>query len=438
VLEKPVRQPYMCTTITRICLSKRKQTQKNNSNKVMNVGSFKVTQRVSTIEYAIRDVIEFAKDLERKGKDITYLNIGDPVKFDFDTPQHIKQALCEAVNAGDNWYGPSEGLLELREAICRKEKRVNDIDISPENVLVTTGVSEAIFMLMAALIDKGDEVLVPGPTYPPYTSYAKFFDGKPIAYKTVEEEGWKPAVADIRLKISKKTKALVIINPNNPCGALYDEQTLREIVDLAAEHNLVILSDEIYDRIVYGEKFVSTARIAKDYPVIGLNGFSKAYLATGWRLGYFYLHDPTEKLSALKESVRKESRIRLCTNTPVQKAGIAALDGPQTHITKMVEKLRRRRDYTWKRLNEIQGISCTQPKGAFYVFPRIHGVGARWKTDFQFVLSVLQETGILFVHGSGFCDTYGVGHVRGVFLPPLEVLESALDKLENFMKHYGT
>ena len=394
-----------------------------------------MTQRVSMIEYAIRDVIEFARDLERKGKDITYLNIGDPVKFDFDTPEHVKQALCEAVNAGDNWYGPSEGLLELREAICRKEKRVSDVDLSPENVLVTTGVSEAIFMLMAALVDKGDEVLVPGPTYPPYTSYAKLFDGKPIAYRTVEEEGWKPAVEDIRLKISKKTKALVIINPNNPCGALYDEQTLREIVDLAAEHNLVILSDEIYDRIVYGEKFVSTARIAKDYPVIGLNGFSKAYLVTGWRLGYFYFHDPTEKLNALMESVRKESRIRLCTNTPVQKAGIAALQGPQTHITKMVEKLRRRRDYTWKRLNEIQGISCTQPKGAFYVFPRIHEVGERWKTDFQFVLSVLRETGILFVHGSGFCDTYGVSHVRGVFLPPLGVLESALDKLENFMKH---
>jgi alanine-synthesizing transaminase len=393
----------------------------------------KVTERTSTIKYAIRDVIEFAKKLETKGKTITYLNIGDPVKFDFDTPEHVKQALFDAVKAGENWYGPSEGILELREAICKKEKRVNNIDISPENVLVTTGVSEGIFMVMAAIIDKGDEILVPGPTYPPYTSYAKFFEGKPIAYKTVEEEGWQPDVENIRSKISEKTKGIVIINPNNPCGAVYSESTVKKIVDLAVENDLLVLSDEIYDRIVYEEQFVSTARIAKDFPVVGLNGFSKAYLATGWRLGYFYFHDPEGKLEMLEESVKKESRIRLCTNTPVQKAGVAALNGPQEHITKMVEKLRKRRDYTWKRLNEIEGISCTKPKGAFYVFPRIHDVGRRWKTDLEFVLDVLEKTGVLFVHGSGFCNTYGAGHVRVVFLPPIGVLENAFDMLEKFM-----
>ncbi len=394
---------------------------------------FKVTERVSTIKYAIRDVTEFAKKIEKTGKKITYLNIGDPVKFDFDTPRHIKLALFEAVKAGANWYGPSEGLLELREAICKKEKRVNNIDISPENVIVTTGVSEGIFMIMAAIIDRGDEILVPGPTYPPYASYAKFFEGKPISYKTVEEKGWKPDVEDIRAKISRKTRGVVIINPNNPCGAVYDENTVKGIVDLAAENDLLVLSDEIYDRIVYEDRFVSTACIAKDFPVVGLNGFSKAYLATGWRLGYFYFHDPERKLEALEESAKKESRIRLCTNTPIQKAGVAALNGPQEHITEMVEKLRKRRDYAWKRLNEIEGISCTKPKGAFYVFPRIHGIGQRWKTDLEFVLDVLEKTGVLFVHGSGFCDTYGVGHVRGVFLPPIEILENAFNMLEKFM-----
>jgi len=394
----------------------------------------KVTKRTSTIKYAIRDVIGFAKKLEKKGKQITYLNIGDPVKFDFDTPEHVKQALFEAVKAGENWYGPSEGLLELREAICKKEKRVNNIDILPENVIVTTGVSEGIFMVMAAIIEKGDEILVPGPTYPPYTSYAKFFEGKPVSYKTVEEEGWQPDIEDMQLKISEKTKGIVIINPNNPCGAVYDENTVKKIVDLAAENDLLVLSDEIYDRIVYEEQFISTASIAKDFPVVGLNGFSKAYLATGWRLGYFYFHDPEGRLEMLKESVKKESRIRLCTNTPVQKAGVAALNGSQEHITKMVEKLRKRRDYAWKRLNEIEGISCTKPKGAFYVFPRIHDVGHRWKTDLEFVLDVLEKTGVLFVHGSGFCNTYGIGHVRGVFLPPIGVLENAFDRLEKFMK----
>lgn len=394
---------------------------------------FKATERVSRIRYAIRDVIEFAKKLEKTGRHITYLNIGDPVKFDFDTPEHIKAALFDAVRAGENWYGASEGDPELREAICKKEKQVNNVDISPDDVIVTTGVSEAIFMIMAALLEEDDEILVPGPTYPPYTSYANFFQGKPIAYRTIEEEAWKPDIEDLRRKISSKTKGIAIINPNNPCGAVYDRKTVGAIVDLAAENNLVILSDEIYDRIVYEEEFVSTAPIAKDYPVIGLNGFSKTYLATGWRLGYLYFYDPEGRMEQLKESVKKESRIRLCTNTPIQRAGIAALNGPQDHIKAMVEKLRRRRDYTWKRLNDIEGITCAKPHGAFYVFPKVHEIGQRWKTDMDFVLDMLEKTGVLFVHGSGFCETYGTGHFRGVFLPPIEVLEEAFNRLEEFM-----
>lgn len=395
---------------------------------------FEPTERVGSIKYAIRDVIEFAKKVEKTGKKITYLNIGDPVKFDFDTPAHVKHALFEAVKDGVNWYGPSEGLWDLRVAICEKEKRVNNIDISPGNVVVTTGVSEGIFMIMAAMVDRGDEVLVPGPTYPPYTSYVRFFEGKPVPYRTIEEEGWKPDVEDIKSKISNRTKGIVIINPNNPCGAVYNKKTVAKIVDLAAENSLIILSDEIYDRIVYEEGFVSTSHIAKDFPVVGLNGFSKAYLATGWRLGYLYFHDPEEKLEAFKESVKRESRIRLCTNTPVQRAGVAALNGPQGHITKMVDELRKRRDYAWKRLNEIEGIRCAKPKGAFYVFPRILEVGIRWRTDLEFVLDVLRDTGVLFVHGSGFCSIFGRGHFRSVFLPPTKVLERAFDMLETFMK----
>lgn len=394
---------------------------------------FKVTKRVSRIRYAIRDVIEFAKKFEKTGRHVTYLNIGDPVKFDFDTPEHVKAALFDAVRAGENWYGASEGDPELREAICKKEKQVNKVDISPDDVIVTTGVSEAIFMIMAALLEEDDEILVPGPTYPPYASHASFFQGRPIAYRTIEEEGWIPDIEDLRRKISSKTRGIVIINPNNPCGAVYDRKTVRAIVDLAAENNLAILSDEIYDRIVYEEEFVSTAPIAKDYPVIGLNGFSKTYLATGWRLGYLYFYDPEGRMEQLKESVKKEARIRLCTNTPIQRAGVAALNGPQDHIKVMVEKLRRRRDYTWKRLNEIEGITCAKPYGAFYVFPKVHEIGQRWKTDMNFVLDVLEKTGVLFVHGSGFCETYGTGHFRGVFLPQIEVLEEALNRLEEFM-----
>lgn len=394
----------------------------------------KVTERVRTIEYAIRDVIVHAKQVAKTGKKIFYLNIGDPVAFDFDTPAHIKQALIKAVEEGQNAYCASEGLPELRQAISNKEKRVNGVDVSAENVIVTTGISEGIQMVMAALINAGDEILLPGPTYPPYISYAKFFGGKPVTYETVEENGWQPNIDDLRGKISKKTRGIAIINPNNPCGALYDERVVKQILDLAGEYDLPILSDEIYDQIIYEKRFVSTAHLAKDVPVVGLNGFSKAYLMTGWRLGYLYFHDQNGELQELKQCIEKEARIRLCANTPVQKAGVAALNGPQDHVRKTVEKLRQRRNFSWKRLNEIEGISCARPEGAFYVFPKIHQIGSRWKADSEFTLDLLKETGVLFVHGSGFDPIYGAGHVRGVILPPIETLEQAFSEVERFMK----
>jgi alanine-synthesizing transaminase len=393
----------------------------------------RVTERVSDIEYAIRDVIPYARKLEKKGKEIIYLNIGDPVKFGFDTPEHVKQALAKAVKKGFNGYSSSEGVLELRKAVCEKEKKVNSVEISPENVIITSGISEAIQVIMAAIVDKGDEILVPGPTYPPYISYVKFFGGKPVSYRTVEENGWQPDVNDIRSKVTNATRGIVIINPNNPCGALYDEKIVREMVNLAGEYSLLLISDEIYDRIVYEKKFVSTSRLAEDVPVLGLNGFSKAYLMTGWRLGYMYFYDPEGKLRELRDNVVKEARIRLCCNTPVQRAGTEALRGPQDHIKEMVEKLRERRDYSLKRLNEIDGISCTKPEGAFYVFPKVHEIGSQWKNDFEFVRDVLENTGILLVHGSGFDVTYGSGHFRGVFLPSIEILKTAFDRLERFM-----
>jgi alanine-synthesizing transaminase len=394
----------------------------------------KVTERVRNIEYAIRDVVVQAKQIAKTGKKIFYLNIGDPVAFDFDTPRHVKQALSKAVEEGANAYSPSEGLPELRQAICQKEKRINGVDVSADDVIVTSGISEGIQMVMAALIDAGDEILLPGPTYPPYISYAKFFGGKPVTYETVEEGGWQPNIDDVRSKISEKTRGIVIINPNNPCGAIYEEKAVKQVLDFAGEHNIPVLSDEIYDQIVYEKKFVSTAHLAKDVPVIGFNGFSKSYLMTGWRLGYVYFNDKEDELQELKQCIEKEARIRLCANTPVQKAGVAALNGPQDHVSEMVEKLRRRRDYSLKRLNEMDEISCRKPEGAFYVFPKIHAVGRKWKTDVEFVLDLLRETGVLLVHGSGFDPVYGLGHVRGVFLPPIETLEQAFNEVERFME----
>jgi len=396
----------------------------------------KATERVRTIEYAIRDIMVHAKQVAKTGKKIYYLNIGDPNAFDFDTPPHIKQALIEAVKEGANAYSPSEGLPELRQAISQKEKRVNSVEVSADNIIVTSGISEGIQMVMAALIDSGDEILLPGPTYPPYLSYARFFGGKPITYETVEENGWQPNVDDMRKKISKRTRAIAIINPNNPCGALYEQKVVTQVLDLAGEYDIPVLSDEIYDQLVFDKKFVSTAHLAKDVPVIGLNGFSKAYLMTGWRLGYVYFCSQEDRLQELKQCIEKEARIRLCANTPVQKAGVAALNGPQDHIKETVEKLRQRSSYAWKRLNKIEGVSCAKPEAAFYVFPRIHAVGSKWKTDLEFALDLLRETGVLFVHGSGFDPVYGAGHVRVVVLPPVETLEQACNEVERFMKNH--
>jgi aspartate/methionine/tyrosine aminotransferase len=364
------------------------------------------------------------------------LNIGDPNAFDFDTPPYIRKALIKAVEEKANFYSPSEGLPELREAISQKEKRVNSVQISAEDVVVTSGISEGIQMIMAALVNPGDEILLPGPTYPPYISYTKFFGGNPVTYETVEDNGWQPNIDDLRKKVSKKTRAIVVINPNNPCGALYEKKVVKEIVDLAGENDLPVLSDEIYDQIVFDRKLASTAHLAEDVPVIGLNGFSKVYLMTGWRLGYLYFHSPNGRLKKIRECVEKEARIRLCANTPVQKAGVAALNGPQDHIKLTVEKIRERSLFAWKRLNEIEGISCAKPEAAFYVFPKIHGVGRKWKTDMEFVLELLNETGVLFVHGSGFDPVYGAGHVRGVVLPSIATLEKALDETERFMKKH--
>jgi alanine-synthesizing transaminase len=399
--------------------------------------ALKITARVQNLEYAIRDVVGHARELEKQGKDVIYLNIGDPLLFDFETPENVKAALIQAVNEGFNRYSPSEGLPELREAICEKEKKVGGIDVLPENVIVSNGVSEGIQMVLGALVDEGSEILVPGPAYPPYISYTEFFGGKAVQYRTSEENGWQPDLDDVRAKINGSTRAMVIINPNNPCGALYDKKVVKAMTDLAGEYGIPVISDEIYDQIAYDE-LVSTARVAKDVPVIGLNGFSKVYLMTGWRLGYMYFTGQDEKLlEELREHVTKEARIRLSANTPVQMAAVEALRGPQNHISGMVEKLRERRDYSHRRLNKIDGISCAEPKGAFYFFPKVDGIGSRWKNDMAFVRDLLEYSGVVFVHGSGFGALYGSGHFRGVFLPPIDTLEKAFNRLDSFMTQKG-
>ena len=392
-----------------------------------------VADRARRIEYAIRDILGIAQQVEKSGKKVIYLNIGDPARFDFQTPSHVRKALAKAADAGFNYYASSEGLRALREAVVEKEWRINSVRLSGDDVIITSGISEGIHFLMGTLVQAGDEVLVPGPTYPPYTSFVKFFGGTPVAYRTIEEHEWLPDLDDLSKKITDKTRALVIVNPNNPTGSLYDERTLRGMLDIAAEHDLLVASDEIYDRLVYDSKFTSTAAIAKDVAVVGLNGFSKTYVMTGWRLGYLYFHDPANLLTELKEAIAKQSRIRLSAVTPVQYAAVRALKGSQKHIATMVRILKERRDHFLRRIRAIEGITCTTPKGAFYLFPKV-ALGRRWNSDKDFAVDLVKRTGVLVVNGSGFDQVYGAGHFRTVFLPPLDVIDEAADRIEQFMR----
>ena len=387
----------------------------------------KVSNRISNVEYAIRDITLHAKQYEKAGKKIIYLNIGDPVKYDFPTPDHIKQALIDAVNSNFNYYADSEGILELRQAIVKKESQ-KGLSINVEDVLVTNGISEGLDMVTASIVEPNSEILMPGPYYPPYASYVKFYGGKPIEFK-ITEDG-TPDLDDIKSKITPKTGALCVINPNNPTGEVFDSKSLKQLIDVANEHDIYIICDEIYDRLVFDKEFTGIGKVAKDAPVILLNGFSKVYLMTGWRCGYICMNSDCQKLENIRNNIPKLARVRIATNLPVQKAAVAALEGPQEYIAQTVTKLKKRRDLVVKRLNEIDGISCKLPNGAFYTFPKILHNG--WKDDKDFVLDLLDKTGILTVHGSGFGES-GKGHFRIVYLPEEQVLEQAMDKLNDFV-----
>jgi tyrosine/nicotianamine family aminotransferase len=394
----------------------------------------KASKRSQGVSYAIREIVIPARELEKKGVKVLHLNIGDPNAYDFDTPQHIKDALCKIVNDGHNGYSASEGDPELRKAIIEREKKRNNVDYKLEDVCVTTGVTEALQILLNASLDTNDELLIPGPTYPQYTIITRFNDANPIPYCCIEEEGWQPDVDNIRSKISNRTKGIILINPNNPTGALYSRKVIKEIVDVAGEYNVPIISDEIYDDMVFEDKQYATSTIAKDVPVITFNGFSKVYLMPGWRIGYVLFHHSGE-LDEIQDAFMRIARSRLCANSICQLACIEALKGPQDHIIEVNKKLRQRRDFSYKRLNEIQGISTAKPEGAFYIFPKIEAMNKGiWNTDKEFVLDLLKEAHVLVVNGSGFCSVYGKNHFRAVILPTMEMLEEAFNKIEVFMK----
>ena len=393
----------------------------------------KISKRVEGVEYAIRDIVQAARAVQDRGISIDYLNIGDPVQAGFGPPANVKQALIDAINRGENYYAPSEGIPELREAIARKES-AKGMQVSPDDVIVTNGVSEALDMVISSIVEDGDEVLLPGPYYPPYASYVRLRGGTPVEFAMNLEES-SADIADIKSKITPRTVAICLISPNNPSGVVFDKQSLKAIIEIAQEHGLYLICDEIYDYITFEKDgFVGVGSVAGSAPVIILNGFSKVHLMTGWRVGYVAFNGASAALDAIRQNLPKLARVRIASSMPVQYAALESLRGPQDYIAEFVSEVRRRRDYIIPRLNEIPGISCAMPRGAFYAFPKIHDCNEKFGSDKNFVMSLLETKGVLSVHGSGFGEQYGSGHFRIVYLPDVPVLESAASKIEEFVK----
>ena len=407
----------------------RVQTNKNLTGLNTCLDALKISKKVAGVEYAIRDIVTAARKLEVQGKHVDYLNIGDPVQYGFQPPDNVKNALITAVKDGRNYYSKSEGLPELQSAIAEKENQ-KGFSISGDDILVTNGVSEALDMIIASIVEEGDEVLLPGPYYPPYASYIRLHGGIPIEFG-VDLDNSTPNFDDIRSKITPRTVAICLISPNNPTGVVFSEKSLKNLIDIANEHNIYVICDEIYDQIIYDEKFFGIGKVSGDSPVIILNGFSKVHLMTGWRIGYIAFNQSAQ-LESLKKHLPKLARVRISTNMPVQYAALESLRGPQDYIGEFISQLKYRRDLTVKRLNEISGLSCPVPRGAFYAFPKIEN--NPYATDQEFVLKLLESKGVLTVHGSGFGEKFGSGHFRLVFLPEIKILESALDKIEDFMR----
>ncbi len=386
------------------------------------------SHRTEHIEYAIRDILFEANRRKESGGDLIYLNIGDPVLFGFHTPRHLLDATYQAMLEDHTCYSASEGVPEAIEAIRREAERKG---IKPHEILITTGASEAIDFALSALVNKGENVLVPSPGYPLYNALLSRLIGEARPYLLNEEKDWQPDIEHMESQIDEKTRAIVLINPNNPTGAVYSRETLLQVIELARKYDLLIMSDEIYDKLILnGKEHISIASLDRDLPMVTFNGLSKSYLAPGFRIGWSIVSGAPELVEDYTEAMRKLARARLCASHPKQFAIPVALNGNQDHLKDTRQKLRSRRDLTIERLNAIPGISCQEPEGAFYAFPRIE----LDVNDQDFVKRLIRETGVVVVHGSGFGSLPETPHFRLVFLPEEQVLNEAYDRLEKFMK----
>jgi alanine-synthesizing transaminase len=400
-----------------------------------------VTQshKLANVCYEIRGpVLAEAKRLEDEGHRILKLNIGNPAPFGFEAPDDILVDVIQALPTAQG-YSDSKGILPARRAIVQHYEVRDFPEVEIDDIYLGNGVSELIVMAMQGLLNDGDEVLIPAPDYPLWTAAASLAGGRPVHYVCDEQADWAPDLDDIASKITDRTKAIVVINPNNPTGAVYPVEVLQGIVDLARKHELIIMADEIYDKILYDDaKHTSIAGLAPDLFCLTFNGLSKAYRVAGFRSGWLVLTGPKEHARNYIEGLDILANMRLCANVPAQHAIQVALGGYQS-INELIlpgGRLLEQRNKAWELLNQIPGVSVTKPQGALYLFPRLDPKKFTIRDDERFAFELLREQKLLIVHGTGF-NWPAHDHFRLVFLPRVEELEDAIGRLEKFLHGYS-
>lgn len=377
-----------------------------------------VSRRVSQFSYAIRNIVVEAQRVEATGKKVQYLNIGDPVLFGFNPPLHLVEAVEKALRDGHNGYGPSAGIASAREAVAA-EHTANGWPISADRVYITGGTSEGIELALTALLDEEGEVLVPRPTYPLYTAIIAKLGAKAVYYRTDPARGWIPDVEHLASLVTSHTRAIVVIDPNNPTGATYPTAARRALIEFADRHGLAILADEVYADLGYEGPVPPMGKLDPDAPIISFSSLSKAYLAPGWRTGWLSI-GRSPRLDDVATAIRKLADARLCSTIPMQYAVTAALTGDKSHQLKFRADLKLRATLTADALRAMPGVTCMTPTAGFYAMPRIPLPPGR--TDEEYVLGLLRATGVLVVYGSGFGLPASEGYLRIVFLASPEVL----------------
>ncbi len=396
------------------------------------------SSKLNNVCYDIRGpVLARARQMEEDGHRIIKLNIGNPAQFGFETPEEIvHDVIINLPNASG--YSDSKGLFAARKAVMHYTQQKNIRDVQMEDIYIGNGVSELIVMAMQALLNNGDEVLVPAPDYPLWTAAVTLAGGTPRHYICDEQAGWFPDLDDIRGKITPNTRAIVLINPNNPTGALYPVELLQEVVEIARRHQLIIYADEIYDKVLYdGAQHTSIASLADDVLFVTFNGLSKNYRAAGYRAGWLVVSGEKRHARDYTEGLTMLASMRLCSNVPAQYAIQTALGGYQSidDLVAPTGRLCRQRDVAWQMLTDIPGVSCTKPQGAMYLFPRLDPKMYPIDNDQEFILELLLEEKVLLVQGSGF-NWPTPDHFRVVFLPNVDDLQEAIGRIARFLEHY--